>query len=303
VLTSKGQGAFGQDQDDVVLAPYTTVMRRLVGSDSLRDITISAEDGYGMESITVAVEDLLRARHNIPPGGADDFSVRTQEEIAGVLTLGSASGITSTLIARALAGLRNRHPRLKFRIEEGLTDQLIARVRRRELDAAVITQTLVPEPDMRTLPITEEPLLVVAPRAIVDKGWRKVLTGRPFLRLNRRSGVGALIDVTLREAGVAVQEAMELDNSESVVGLVAAGLGVGVVPAGRVRVADTSRLRTLPFGTLVSIPGYNGGRPVPVLDRGGKIKGHRLDLLYPTHEIALQWGAQPLTVDVGEYAD
>ncbi len=64
--------------------------------------------------------------------------------------------------------------------------------------------------------------------------------------------------------------------------------------------ADT---KVLPFGTLVSIPGYNGGRPVPVLDRGGKIKGHRLDLLYPTHEIALQWGAQRLTVDVWEYAD
>ena len=56
--------------------------------------------------------------------------------------------------------------------------------------------------------------------------------------------------------------------------------------------ADTS---LLPFGTLVSIPGYNGGRPVPVLDRGGKIKGNRLDLLYPTHEVALQWGAQRLT--------
>ncbi len=64
--------------------------------------------------------------------------------------------------------------------------------------------------------------------------------------------------------------------------------------------ADT---KVLPFGALVSIPGYNGGRPVPVLDRGGKIKGNRLDLLYPTHEIARQWGAQRLTVDVWEYAD
>ena len=64
--------------------------------------------------------------------------------------------------------------------------------------------------------------------------------------------------------------------------------------------ADT---KVLPFGSLVSIPGYNGGRPVPVLDRGGKIKGNRLDLLYPTHQIAKQWGAQRLTVDIWEYAD
>lgn len=64
--------------------------------------------------------------------------------------------------------------------------------------------------------------------------------------------------------------------------------------------ADTS---VLPFGTVITVPGYNGGRPVPVLDRGGVIKGHRLDLLYPTHEIALQWGAQRLDVTVWEYAD
>jgi 3D (Asp-Asp-Asp) domain-containing protein len=64
--------------------------------------------------------------------------------------------------------------------------------------------------------------------------------------------------------------------------------------------ADTT---LLPFGTIVSIPGYNGGRPVPVLDRGGAIKGYRLDVLYPTHERALQWGAQRLDVTVWEYAD
>jgi 3D (Asp-Asp-Asp) domain-containing protein len=64
--------------------------------------------------------------------------------------------------------------------------------------------------------------------------------------------------------------------------------------------ADTS---ILPFGSIVTIPGYHQGRPVPVLDRGGKIKGNHLDLLYPTHKAALKWGAQWLTVDVWEYAD
>ena len=64
--------------------------------------------------------------------------------------------------------------------------------------------------------------------------------------------------------------------------------------------ADTS---LFPFGTVLTVPGYNSGRPIPVLDRGGVIKGHRLDLLYPTHERALQWGAQRLDVTVWEYAD
>lgn len=64
--------------------------------------------------------------------------------------------------------------------------------------------------------------------------------------------------------------------------------------------ADTS---ILPFGSLVSIPGYDDGSVVPVLDRGGKIKGRRLDVLYPTHERALKWGAQRLEVTIWEYAD
>ncbi len=64
--------------------------------------------------------------------------------------------------------------------------------------------------------------------------------------------------------------------------------------------ADT---RILPFGSLLTIEGYAGGQIVPVEDRGGAIKGMRLDLLYPTHEEALQWGVKRLPVTVWEYVD
>ncbi len=64
--------------------------------------------------------------------------------------------------------------------------------------------------------------------------------------------------------------------------------------------ADTS---VLPFKSILTIPGYNDGQPVPVLDRGGRIKGRRLDVLYPTHAMARQWGKRWLDVDVWAYAD
>jgi 3D (Asp-Asp-Asp) domain-containing protein len=60
---------------------------------------------------------------------------------------------------------------------------------------------------------------------------------------------------------------------------------------------------SLPFGTLVSIPGYDAGQPVPILDRGGAIKGDRLDVLMPTHQIAKQWGRKAIPVTIWEYAD
>lgn len=64
--------------------------------------------------------------------------------------------------------------------------------------------------------------------------------------------------------------------------------------------ADT---RLLPFGSMLTVPGYDSDQIVPVLDRGGAIKGHRLDLLFPTHRQARRWGVRRLPVIVWEYAD
>ena len=61
--------------------------------------------------------------------------------------------------------------------------------------------------------------------------------------------------------------------------------------------------RVLPLGSIISVPGYDSGQIVPVLDRGGAIKGRRLDVLYPTHAQARRWGTQNLDVVVWEYAD
>lgn len=56
--------------------------------------------------------------------------------------------------------------------------------------------------------------------------------------------------------------------------------------------------KSLPFGTMIAIPGYNDGRPVPVWDRGGAIKGDRLDVFFPTHKEALQWGVKQVEVSI-----
>ncbi|MCB1280937.1 MAG: 3D domain-containing protein [Salinibacterium sp.] len=68
----------------------------------------------------------------------------------------------------------------------------------------------------------------------------------------------------------------------------------------RLVAADT---RILPFGSLVSVPGYDQGRVVPVLDRGAAIKGYELDVLMPTARKARQWGVQKLPIVIWEYAD
>ena len=81
-------------------------------------------------------------------------------------------------------------------------------------------------------------------------------------------------------------------------GLTASGLPVSHNDS-RFVAAD---VRVLPFGTTIRIPGYHGeqGAVVPVIDRGGAIKGKRLDVYFPTHRRALEWGRQILPVQVVE---
>jgi 3D (Asp-Asp-Asp) domain-containing protein len=61
--------------------------------------------------------------------------------------------------------------------------------------------------------------------------------------------------------------------------------------------------RILPLGSMITIPGYDTGQIVPVLDRGGKIKGNHLDVLFPTDAEARKWGVRRINVTVWEYAD
>jgi 3D (Asp-Asp-Asp) domain-containing protein len=70
--------------------------------------------------------------------------------------------------------------------------------------------------------------------------------------------------------------------------------------AHRLVAADT---RILPLGSMISVPGYDDDQIVPVLDRGGKIKGHRLDVLFPSMREARAWGVRRLKVTVWGFAD
>ena len=199
-------------------------------------------NAHGLRIVAQARDVLVSYDRLVEVAGAVD-------EIAGVLTIGAATGITSRLIPAVLRKLRDKYPALQIKIEEGVTSDLISRVRRRSLDAAVITEPLIPEPEMVTLPITSEQMMVLAPADSIEDDWQALIASRPFIRLNRSSGVGRLIDAELRKARVPVQEAMELDSSESIVGLIAEGLGVGVVPAGRVTDDVRKILKVVPFGS------------------------------------------------------
>ena len=173
---------------------------------------------------------------------------RVPGEIGGRLMLGCVSGVSSDLVPRALASLHASHPSVQVNIEEGLSDALALRVRKRELDAAIVTELPDADAELKSLLITEEEMVVVAPPDCESKDWREVLSRYPFIRLNRNAGMGKIIDRALRDYRLVVNEAMELDSSETVVGMAHAGIGAGVIPAGRLRRVPAGEVSVLPFG-------------------------------------------------------
>jgi putative ABC transport system permease protein len=86
VLLKKGQNAMGQDQDDVILVPYTTVLKRLSRFPFLRQILVSATSSNTMTLAQSQITDLLRIRHKLVSNDADDFTIRNQTDIAAMAT-------------------------------------------------------------------------------------------------------------------------------------------------------------------------------------------------------------------------
>jgi putative ABC transport system permease protein len=99
VLQSRGQTGFGQDQDDVVLVPYTSAMKRLTGQTYVNNLMISAKDGANLDQVQAAVTALLRQRHRIVPPEPDDFSVRNMQDIA------NAAAATASVMQLLLIGV------------------------------------------------------------------------------------------------------------------------------------------------------------------------------------------------------
>ena len=86
VMDTKGQAAMGNDQDDTIFAPYTTVQKRLQGQQNIQNITLSASSADAVPAVADAVAMLMRTQHRLSAGEPDDFTVRTQEEIADIRT-------------------------------------------------------------------------------------------------------------------------------------------------------------------------------------------------------------------------
>ena len=102
VLKSKGYNSMGQDQDDVVLAPYSTVMKRLLAQTYLGGIFASALTEDMTEEAVEEITSILRREHKLKATDNDDFTIRTQQELSSMLN--TTTDLMTTLLA-CIAGI------------------------------------------------------------------------------------------------------------------------------------------------------------------------------------------------------
>ena len=96
VLEEKGENTFGQDQDDVVIAPYTTVQKRILAIDYLNQVIASAISEDDAADAVTQVTEILRTEHKLIDNEDDDFSVRSMEEL--ISTFSSTSEMLTILL-------------------------------------------------------------------------------------------------------------------------------------------------------------------------------------------------------------
>ncbi len=101
-LTPRGLSVMGTDQDDVMVLPYTSAMKRVLGTTTLRTINVQAANAVVLNEVQQQIVALLRQRHRITPGKDDDFTVRSQEEIAEHAT---ATSKVMTVLLGAIASV------------------------------------------------------------------------------------------------------------------------------------------------------------------------------------------------------
>ncbi|ALM87138.1 LysR family transcriptional regulator [Bordetella sp. N] len=167
--------------------------------------------------------------------------------VSGALRVAAIASVQQSLLVQALAALRADYPDVSVRIVPGVSLALLGQVDSGEVDLAVLIRppfTLPPELEWR--PLLAEPMVVAVADGLPEMTWREALASQPFIRYERASFGGRLVDNFLRRHRIAVHDAVELDEIDAIANLVRHGLGVAMLP--RTRQLNVEGLRFLDLG-------------------------------------------------------
>ena len=151
--------------------------------------------------------------------------------VSGELQLGACTTPLTGLLPDILAQVIGKFPQVNIHIKSGTSAQLFVDVETGKLDAAFVLEAPYPLPKTCDwLLLREEPLIVLAPRALADRDPLTLLREEPLIRYDRHQWGGRSADVYLNELGIAPRERFELNALNAIAMMVDRGLGVSLVP-------------------------------------------------------------------------
>lgn len=188
------------------------------------------------------------------------------DELSGTVVMGALVSALMGAFADALWSLKHTHPRLEVRLLAGLSSDFARRVEVGELDAAVVTQSPRPLPSgLVWSPLYAEPMVLIVPRRPHFKlaaNPLDILCDAPFLRFDRQTWTGYLVNDVLSQCKVTARDEMELNSVEAIVEIVRQGFGVSIVPRlANIQWARDQSLKVIP------LPDTNVHRHVGLIER------------------------------------
>ncbi|MDE2203286.1 MAG: LysR family transcriptional regulator [Burkholderiaceae bacterium] len=188
-------------------------------------------------------EQILSLYDRIPDALSDE------KALVGRLRIGAIHTALAGPLPDALLALRRQHPGLRVHVAAGLSAELAQRVVDGELDAAITSHPVRPYPaDLVWSTLYEDRFWLLAPPQYAGHDARTLLTDLPFIRFDAQAWAGRMIASELRRLGIRVREEMVLDSKETIVRMVASGLGAAVVALSDSVLTQLPPIVRLPFG-------------------------------------------------------
>ncbi|MCO5414520.1 MULTISPECIES: LysR family transcriptional regulator [Ralstonia] len=193
--------------------------------------------------VLAQAEQILALYDRIPDALSDERA------LVGRLRIGAIQTALSGPLPNALLALRTAHPGLRVHVAAGMSAELAQRVADGELDAAITSHPVRPHPaELVWSTLYEDRFWLLAPAQYAERDARALLTELPFIRFDAQAWAGRMIASELRRLGVRVREEMVLDNKDTIVRMVASGLGAAVVAISDSELTQLPPIARLAFG-------------------------------------------------------
>ena len=210
------------------------------------------------------------------------------ENVHGLLRIGAIASVQSSLLARALVPFRKKFPQLRLRIVPGVSMHLMNQLDAGEIDTAIMIRPpfgMLPELTWQAL--VREPYMLVVPAATRGNDWRALIQENPFLRYERTSFGGRMVERFLRSMHLVVQDSIELDEIQGMVQMVANGLGVALMPMVEAHLPLPNHVRAISLGE------HTFYREIGILQRAPKVSQPVVSQLAQCLRDAAEGGLKP----------